>query len=177
MDSLTNLTFDLDYGNFELIHDSVYQSSSGNQWRRGQRALIEPITFETGGLGLRTYVSECLSLYAPSSWYFAGKLVQWLPTNQMASTTGQAFEGLPLREIYVPLNRMKLHVLEKVGGVTEFKFGFEPAPWLFEFRFKLWRWNGLEREETLEEIAELRSIVRDAQETLEEIKIQTDKIP
>lgn len=177
MDSLTPLTFDLDYGNFELIHDALYQSSRGNQWRKGQPSLIDPIIFETGGLGLRTYASECVSVYAPPSWYYAGTLVQWLPTNQMSNSTGLGFDGLPIREIYVPLNRMKLHVLEKVGGATEFKFGFEPAPWLFEFKFKLWRWNGIEREETLEEIAELRSIVRDAQETLEEIKVQTDKIP
>lgn len=178
MDYLSNLTFDFDYGSFELLYDAVHTTPTPErQYRRGSPPLIEPFAFTTGGLGLRTFVSECVSLTAPPSWSFAGTLVQWIPTNQLLSLAGLGFEGLPIKTIPIPLNRMNFSVLEKVGGQTQFNFGFEPAPWLPEFQFRLWRWNGLEREETLEEIAELRSIVRDAQETLEEIKNQTDKIP
>lgn len=178
MDYPSSLTFDFDFGAFDLIYDAVHRTDTPDRkYFRGSAPLIMPFSFTTGGLGLRTFVSECSSISSPPSWSVAGTLVQWIPTNQISSSLGLGFNGLPIRETKIPLNRLKLHVLEKVGGATEFNLGFEPVPWLDEFHFKLWRWNGIEREETLEEIAELRSIVRDAQETLEEIKIQTDKIP
>jgi len=170
MDSLTNLTFDFSFGSFDLIYDAVHSTSTPNRkYYRGSPPLIEPFSFTTGGLGMRTFVSECVSINSPPSWYVAGTLVQWIPTNQISSTTGTGFLGLPIREMRIPLNRLKLHVLEKVGGGTIFNFGFEPVPWIDEFHFKLWRWNGVEREETLDEIAEMQA-------TLDEIKTQTDKI-
>lgn len=174
MEYPTDLTFDFSFGSFELIYDSIHQSFN-KQWYKGQPPLIEPFSFPTGGIGLRTYVSECVSIYAPASWHYAGTLVQWIPTDQISSNTGIGFLGLPIRETKIPLNRMKLHVLEKVAN--GFSFGFEPAPWLFEFHFRLWRWNGIEREDVIDELNDVQADIENIQQTLDEIKTQTNKIP
>lgn len=176
MQSLTNLTFDFTFGNFEMIYDWTHQTGQvDKRWRRGQPPLIEPFSIPIGGLGMRTFVSECLSLQAPASWVFAGTLVQWIETNQVPSTTALGLPGLAIHEIRIPLNRQKLHVLEKTA--QSFQFGFEPAPWLDQFSLKIWRWNGVEREEVLDELTDIQGELENVQDTLEEIKTQTDKIP
>lgn len=176
MQSLTNLTFDFSFGSFELIYDAIHQTDRPNEpYRRGQQPRIMPFAFPLASLRMRTFVSECLSLQAPPSWYLAGTLVQYIETNQVPATTSLGLPGLAIHEIKIPLNRQKLHVLEKVAH--PFEFGFEPVPWLNEFHLKLWRWNGSEREEVLEELADIQGELETIQQTLDEIKTQTNKIP
>ena len=176
MQSLTNLTFDFSFGSWELIYDSIHQTDLlDKSYRRGGQPRILPFDFPVGDLRMRTFVSECLSLQAPSSWYLAGTLVQYIETNQIPSTTALGLPGLAIHEIRIPLNRQKLHVLEKVAH--PFRFGFEPVPWLYEFHLKLWRWNGVEREEILDELADVQGEIETIQQTLDEIRTQTNKIP
>lgn len=176
MQSLTNLTFDFSFGSWELIYDSIHQTDQPDKpYRRGQQPKIMPFEFPIGDLRMRTFASECLSFQAPSNWYVAGTLVQFIETSVAPSTLALGLPGLAIHSMRIPLNRQQLHVLEKVAH--PFRFGFEPVPWLNEFHLKLWRWNGVEREEVLDELADIQGELETVQQTLDAIKTQTDKIP
>lgn len=176
MQSLTNLTFDFSFGSFELIYDAIHKTDEPDRaYRRGGKPHIQPFAFPLGSLRMRTFVSECMNFQSPPNWYIAGTLVQFIETNQVPATTSLGLPGLAIHEIRVPLNRQKLHVLEKVAH--PFEFGFEPVPWLKEFHLKLWRWNGSEREEILDELADIQGEIETIQETLDGIKTQTNRIP
>lgn len=143
-----SILIDIRQGTWELIHQEFHQNTDGrDRWRRGELPLIDSIPLPLGATLSRLYVTDTFYPDARLSWRKAGNLIQYLDEE---FAPGQHFVTpiMPLKESYAALNWRSRHIMEACPH--EWYLYFEPVPWLLKFNLRVWRWNGVLKDEVIE---------------------------
>ncbi len=142
------ILIDIRQGEWELIHEQFHQNTDGRlNWKRREPPLIPSIPLPLGAILSRLYITDTFNPDVPLSWRCAGSLIQYLD-EEFSPPQPFVTSIMPLHESYVAMNWRSRHVLEACPH--EWYLYFEPVPWLRSFNLRVWRWNGVLKDEVIE---------------------------